>query len=249
MFNAERISELLESLKILAGKDVNSNYDYFITKHQDHFRFLDSLGFGTAICDYNSGKFYFTSEKFLKLFSVKNKETTDYHSIISRLVPEDEIRVKALLPKGYRFISELQTKQQNGCEMRIYYRVKDEHYRFKWIIQSSRFIIENNNLFEIICVNIGCEDQMEPPEYLNIVYGNNRKCFTIEPENITLISFSEREKEVLFWSLKALSVKQIAETLFISSATVRFHRKNILGKLGMKNFIQVMNYHQNLKRG
>ena len=46
---------------------------------------------------------------------------------------------------------------------------------------------------------------------------------------------SLRELEVLKWMAKGLKNKQIAEELFISERTVKFHVSAILSKLGAKN--------------
>jgi len=249
MIDTEKLNELKDSMMLFYNSGINLNSEKYIHKHTDHLNFLDLLGIGTGICDFKTGKYAFLSENFRHIFSIDKEAKADIYSIISRITGEDVTRVSNLISKGYRFIASLQHKQQNGCEMRLFYRVGNEKSGFKWIMHSSRFIREANQLFEIICVSIGCEDQMEPPLYLNISYGTNRKCINYEGHENPELHFSEREKEVFFWSVKAYSVKQISERLFISEATVRFHRKNILAKLGMKNFIQVMNYHQNGKRG
>ncbi|MBU1013121.1 MAG: DNA-binding response regulator [Bacteroidetes bacterium] len=52
-------------------------------------------------------------------------------------------------------------------------------------------------------------------------------------------SLSEREKEVLLLVLKGENSAQIAKNLFITKATVDFHRKNILLKSGSHNFTEL----------
>lgn len=51
---------------------------------------------------------------------------------------------------------------------------------------------------------------------------------------------SEREKEILQCTIKGLSPKQIAETLYISIFTVRKHIANIYEKLHVSNNTQIM---------
>jgi DNA-binding NarL/FixJ family response regulator len=51
---------------------------------------------------------------------------------------------------------------------------------------------------------------------------------------------SEREKEILQYTIKGYSPKQIAETLFISIFTVRKHIANIYEKLHVNNNSQIM---------
>lgn len=54
-----------------------------------------------------------------------------------------------------------------------------------------------------------------------------------------LKELTRREREVLDLVRKNLSVKQIAETLFISNETVKSHRKNILLRTGCKGFDEI----------
>lgn len=57
-----------------------------------------------------------------------------------------------------------------------------------------------------------------------------------------LISFSERELEVLSLVCQGLSTKEIADRLFISSRTVEKHRANLMTKTNAKNIIEVIIY-------
>lgn len=57
-----------------------------------------------------------------------------------------------------------------------------------------------------------------------------------------LVSFSERELEVLILVCQGLSTKQIADQLFISSRTVEKHRANLMTKTNSKNIIEVIIY-------
>ena len=57
---------------------------------------------------------------------------------------------------------------------------------------------------------------------------------------------SEREKEILRYTIKGYSPKQVAETLFISIFTVRKHIANIYEKLDVNTSAQVLSLaHQN----
>jgi two-component system, NarL family, response regulator NreC len=51
---------------------------------------------------------------------------------------------------------------------------------------------------------------------------------------------SVREKEILHMIVEGATTKEIAHKLFISTRTVESHRKNILQKLDVKNFISLM---------
>ena len=63
-----------------------------------------------------------------------------------------------------------------------------------------------------------------------------------EKSHEVLVSFSERELEVLILVCQGLSTKQIADQLFISSRTVEKHRANLMTKTNAKNIIEVIIY-------
>jgi len=56
------------------------------------------------------------------------------------------------------------------------------------------------------------------------------------------VELSDREKEVIQLIVREYSTEQIAEKLFLSKHTVDSHRKNILGKLQVKNVAGIMRY-------
>ncbi|MEL6561559.1 MAG: response regulator transcription factor, partial [Bacteroidota bacterium] len=53
---------------------------------------------------------------------------------------------------------------------------------------------------------------------------------------------TKREKEVLKLIAKGLSTLEIAEILFVSKHTIDTHRKNLLGKLNIKNSVGLARY-------
>ena len=55
-------------------------------------------------------------------------------------------------------------------------------------------------------------------------------------------SLSEREKEVLSWTAKGYSNKEIAESLIISVKTVETHKSNLMEKLGLKSRPDLIKY-------
>lgn len=51
---------------------------------------------------------------------------------------------------------------------------------------------------------------------------------------------SEREEEVLKLTADGLSCKEIGERLFISEATVKRHKSNVIRRLGAENMINAV---------
>lgn len=63
----------------------------------------------------------------------------------------------------------------------------------------------------------------------------------------TYESLSEREKEILAWTAKGYSNKEIAEHLIISVKTVESHKSNLMEKLGLKTRPELVKFA--LKKG
>ncbi len=72
-------------------------------------------------------------------------------------------------------------------------------------------------------------------------YGQNkRKDHILETRTI-----SQREAEIINLIAKGFTNQQISEQLFISTRTVESHKKNIIGKLGLKNTAELyLNIHK-----
>jgi DNA-binding NarL/FixJ family response regulator len=56
------------------------------------------------------------------------------------------------------------------------------------------------------------------------------------------LTLSEREMEIITLIAEGHTNTQIAEILFLSAHTVNTHRKNIMGKLGVKNTAGIVMY-------
>jgi DNA-binding NarL/FixJ family response regulator len=65
---------------------------------------------------------------------------------------------------------------------------------------------------------------------------------SFKSESNPLVELTKRETEILKLVAKAYSTAEIAEKLFISTYTVDTHRKNLLGKLNLKNTAALVNY-------
>lgn len=57
---------------------------------------------------------------------------------------------------------------------------------------------------------------------------------------VTDIMLSQRENEILQLMAEGYTSREIADKLFISEFTVQTHRKNMLRKMGFRNFYQML---------
>lgn len=107
----------------------------------------------------------------------------------------------------------------------VNYLVEDEKKRFLGALNIHTDIqhITKENSYTVLICGIGGRS-----DYIQIDLSEKTT------EN-GFIQFTKREMEVLLHLAKGLSSTAIAEKLFISSHTVRIHRKNLLKKAGVAN--------------
>ena len=64
----------------------------------------------------------------------------------------------------------------------------------------------------------------------------------VDRKNNTLETLTPRELEVMGYIIRGFTNRQIAESLFISMRTVEGHRASLLGKLGLKNRVELVEF-------
>lgn len=62
-----------------------------------------------------------------------------------------------------------------------------------------------------------------------------------------LVKLTSREKEILKHSTRGLTINEMAETIFVSPDTIKFHRKKLFEKLGVVNISEAITYATNNK--
>lgn len=96
--------------------------------------------------------------------------------------------------------------------------------------------LTNQSVEEVSFLNINGGES-----YLNVCTKKGKFEPEVHSQNTTIINqLSERELEITRMFAEGLSADQIATKLFISSHTVRTHRKNILKKTNSKNTTQLV---------
>jgi DNA-binding CsgD family transcriptional regulator len=66
-------------------------------------------------------------------------------------------------------------------------------------------------------------------------------------KKIELVKLTNREKEILKHSTRGLTINEIAESIYVSPDTIKFHRKKLFEKLGVANISEAITYVTNNK--
>ena len=78
------------------------------------------------------------------------------------------------------------------------------------------------------------------PQVVDVLKGFSHSTFRVA--DTAYDSLTEREKEIMVMLAEGVSVKDVAEKLFISPKTVKNHRASIMGKLGVHSSHELMRY-------
>jgi len=93
------------------------------------------------------------------------------------------------------------------------------------------------NLIEAIRKVIATGKFLSPSMAEQLAYASTSP----DPDNIELI-LSDRELEIFHLIVDGKSLSEIARQLFISDKTVSTHKHHLLGKLGLKNTVELVRY-------
>ncbi|MAT41451.1 MAG: DNA-binding response regulator [Anaerolineaceae bacterium] len=100
------------------------------------------------------------------------------------------------------------------------------------------YILKDSSAEELInAIHQVADGNLFVPKELANSFRHFQKNVSVDKNNYDL---TEREKDVLNLLVSGLTNKEIAEKLFLSDVTARFHVSNIIHKLGVKNRGQVI---------
>ncbi len=125
---------------------------------------------------------------------------------------------------------DVEMPRMNGFDVVKAVREKQYHPTFIFVTAYNQYAIKaiKNGAFDYLLKPIDID------ELKNTLERYKRRYFAANYENIIKMPLfsclTEREKEVLSYVIKGYTSKAIAETMFISKATVDTHRKKILEK-------------------
>lgn len=112
------------------------------------------------------------------------------------------------------------------------------------------FLTDEGKVWKALCV----VSLSTKPKSGNIIVFKNGSDTTFEYDlkgrywkSLEKIKLTDREIEILQYSVRGYTIKEIAEKIFVSSDTVKFHRKKLFEKLNVANISEAITYVTNNK--
>jgi DNA-binding CsgD family transcriptional regulator len=204
------------------------------------------------IIDYKEKGFEYVSDNPLLLcgHSAKEVEQMGYEFYFKYVTKKDLDLLLKINEIGFDFYEKIPITE------RIDYSIS---YDFHIINQEGKTILINQKLTPLFLTNEGkiwkalCLVSLSSSGHSGnikiykkgsqkILEYNQEKSFW---ESSISIKLSNREKEVLQLSIRGFKVDEIAQEIFLSTNTVKFHRKKLFEKLGVSNIIEAISFATN----
>lgn len=171
--------------------------------------------------------FKYVIEKDLELLLKINQVGFDYYERI----PLDE-------RKDYTISYDFNLRNQNGNIILVNQKL------------TPLFLTGNGKIWKSLCI-ISLSNEQQSGN-IKIYKTGTDQSFTYDLEKdywrkVKKIELSVREKEVLLYSTRGYRIQEIADAIFVSADTVKFHRSKIFNKLGVNNITEAIAHATNNK--
>lgn len=209
-----------------------------------------SLYQSVYLIDYYKKKFLYVSENPLFLCGHTSKEIKELgYSFYSQHVPEEELQMLLdINSNGFKFFeSRIANEDKHKCYIT---------YNFHIIFDGNRKVLINHKLTPIILSKDGriwialCVVSISPqstPGHVEIHIEGERKYWIYDLDfhkwrEKEMIHLNEEEKQVLTLCSQGLTMKEIADNMCKSIDTIKYYRRNVFDKIGIKNITEALTF-------
>ncbi len=199
------------------------------------------------VIDYEKKGFEYVSDNPLFLCGHTAEEVKDMgYEFYFKYVPEKDLELLLKINTiGFDFYEKIPLEERKAHTISYDFLLKNTEGKSILINQRLTPIFLNNEgkIWKALCI----VSLSNKPNSGNItIYKNGSdKIFEYDLngdywKTQEKIKLSDREKEILHYSIRSYAIKDIAEKLFISPDTVKFHRKKLFEKLEVSNISEAI---------
>lgn len=206
------------------------------------------------VIDYEKKGFEYVSHNPLFLCGhtpeeVKNMGYAFYFNYVSKTDLELLIRINTI---GFDFYESLSQEERLLYTLSYDFNLKNKEQKLILINQkiTPLFLTKSGKVWKALCiVSLSTE---QGSGNIKVYKQGENKMFTYNLEGgfwktEEKIILSNREKEVLQYSARGFKINEIAQAIFISPDTVKFHRKKLFDKLEVSNISEAISFATNNK--
>lgn len=206
------------------------------------------------VIDYVKQGFEFVSDNPLFLCGNTAEEVLEMgYNFYFKHVPEADLELLLKINSaGFDFYEKLSINERTLYTITYDFHLKNKEGKSILINQKLTpvFLTDTGKIWKAICI-ISLSSERKPGNIKiykngeNKVYNYNlNQCFWEDSEKTSL---SKREKEILQLSTRGFTINEIANEIFVSPDTVKFHRRKLFEKLEVTNISEAIVYATNNK--
>ena len=148
---------------------------------------------------------------------------------------------------GFDFYEKLPEEARKEYSISYDFHLKNEENKTFLIHQklTPLFLTESGKVWKAICF-VSLSTQQNSGNIIitkkdglkKITYDLEANCW----KEMQKVELSSREKELLQYSIRGYTIHDISEKMYISPDTVKFHRKKMFVKLGVRTIYEAISY-------
>lgn len=204
------------------------------------------------IIDYKEKGFEYVSDNPLLLCGHSSKEVQEmgYEFYFKYVIKKDLELLLKINQLGFDFYETIPLKERKNYSISYDFHLKNREGKKILINQklTPLFLDGNGKIWKAIClVSLSSSNTSGN---IKIYKKGNQKFLEYNEKNciwqpIKAIEISDREKEILQLSIRGFKINEIAEKIFLSSNTVKFHRKKLFEKFEVSNITEAISFAKN----
>ncbi|WP_086477456.1 MULTISPECIES: response regulator transcription factor [Arenibacter] len=199
------------------------------------------------VVDYQKRRFDYVSDNPMFLYGFNAQEVMGlefdfFFKYLSQSDVESMQRLNAIMFEYFHKIPK-QNKKQYTISADLYIKCNQGNRILIHLKLTPLIISESGDICKAVCAispsnenNSGNIKIYKDGDNLVSVFDFRRN----EWMNHEKIELTFREREILLYSIRGFSIKEIADTIFLSVETVKYHRKKLFEKLEVKNIAEAI---------
>lgn len=229
---SEQVFNYLESIKAFARTTYKSIY----------------------VIDYQKKGFEYVSDNplFLCGYTANEVKEMGYEFYFKHVIKKDLDLLLKINSVGFDFYDKLPLKERKQHTISYDFHLQNQEGRIILINQKLTpiFLTKNGKIWKGLCiVSLSSENNSGNIKITkkgsNTIFEYNLKddCWIISKK----IQLTDREKEILQFSIRGYTINEIANEIHLSTDTIKFHRKRIFEKTEVSNISEAISYIVNNK--
>ncbi len=201
------------------------------------------------IIDYQKKGFEYVSDNPLFLCGHSAEEVKEMgYEFYFKYVPETDLELLLKINTvGFDFYEQIPREARKEYSISYDFHLKTNEGKRILIHQklTPLFLTETGKIWKAICVVSLSTEQNSGNIMIFKDGGDEIHVYDLKKaywKSVKKIELSDREKEILQYSVRGFNINEIAESIFIAPDTVKFHRRKIFEKLNVSTISEAISF-------